>query len=83
MMQPEEPWLPTLETRTPQEGFELALKLARNAVKATQPDAEIRSALRPDYDHDAGRLISAAHVVGTYFHTVATANEFWRSRGSG
>lgn len=73
MMQPAEPWLPTLQPPTPQEGFELALKLARNAVKATQPDADVRSALRPDYDHDAGRLLSAAHVVGTYFHTVATA----------
>ena len=78
-----EPWLPTLRTDTPQEGFELALKLARNAVKATQPDADVRASLRPEYDHDAGRLISAAHVVGTYFHTVATANDFWRSRGAG
>ena len=76
-------WLPTLQTPTPQEGFELAIKLARNAVKATQPDADVRSALRPDYDHDAGRLIAAAHVVGTYFHTVATANGFWRSSGTG
>ena len=83
MTQPEEPWLPTLETSTPQEGFALALKLARNAVKATQPDGGVRSALRPEYDHDAGHLIAAAHVVGTYFHTVATANDFWRSRGAG
>lgn len=73
-----EQWLPTLLTDTPQAGFELAVKLARNAVKATQPDAAIRSALRPAYDHDAGQLIAASHVVGTYFHTVASANEFWR-----
>ena len=84
MTQPDpEQWLPTLATSTPQEGFELALKLARNAVKATQPDGAVRSDLRPEYDHDAGRLIAAAHVVGTYFHTVATANDFWRSQGTG
>ena len=74
-----EQWLPTLLTKTPQAGFELALKLARNAVKATQPDAAVRSSLRPAYDHDAGQLIAASHVVGTYFHTVANANDFWRS----
>ena len=32
-------WLPTLRTETPQEGYDLAVKLARVAVKATQPDA--------------------------------------------
>jgi hypothetical protein len=32
-----ETWLPTLKTATPQEGFELATKLARLGVKLTQP----------------------------------------------
>ncbi|MDZ7826064.1 MAG: hexameric tyrosine-coordinated heme protein [Gammaproteobacteria bacterium] len=34
-------WLPTLETATPQEGFELAVKLSRMGVKTTQPDVEV------------------------------------------
>lgn len=74
----EEQWLSTLVTKTPREGFDLAVKLARNAVKVTQPDAAVRSELHGEYDHDSGQLIAAAQVVGTYFHTVAAANDFWR-----
>ncbi|MCB1972511.1 MAG: peroxidase [Geminicoccaceae bacterium] len=42
-------WLPTLKTATPEEGYELAVKLARVAVKLTQPDAEVRDRLRSEY----------------------------------
>ncbi len=34
-----ETWLSSLKTATPQEGFELATKLARVGVKLTQPSA--------------------------------------------
>lgn len=34
-------WLNSLKTGTPQEGFELAIKLARMGVKYTQPDMEV------------------------------------------
>jgi hypothetical protein len=37
-----EVWLPSLITATPQEGFELAVKLSRVAVNMMQPDAAIR-----------------------------------------
>lgn len=74
----EEQWLSSLVTQTPQEGFDLAVKLARNAVKVTQPDGAVRSELRGEYDHDAAQLIAASHVVATYFHTVSAANDFWR-----
>lgn len=40
-------WLPTLRTATPQEGYDLAVKMARVAIKMTQPDAEVRDRLRP------------------------------------
>ena len=40
-------WLPTLKTATPQEGYELAVKMARVAIKMTQPDAEVRNKRRP------------------------------------
>lgn len=36
----------TLITAGPEEGRALAVKLARSSVKATQPDAEVRSRLR-------------------------------------
>ena len=37
-----ESWLPSLITETPEEGYELAVVLARKAVGMTQPDAEVR-----------------------------------------
>ena len=42
-------WLPTLQTATPEECYDLAIKLARVAVKATQPNASMREKLRPEY----------------------------------
>ena len=74
-------WLPTLITETPQQGYELAIKLSRLAVKLTQPDAAVRERLRADYAEDAGDLIEIAQVVATNFATVAAANEWWRARG--
>jgi hypothetical protein len=71
-------WLPSLKTATPQEGFELATKLARVGVKATQPSAEIRDKLRPAYDHDSAQLIAASQVIAIHFQTVAAANNYWR-----
>lgn len=51
-------WLPTLKTATPQEGYELAVKMARVAIKMTQPDAEVRDKLRPVYAENADALIA-------------------------
>ena len=73
-----ESWLPSLKTATPQEGFELAAKLARLGFKLTQPSAEIRDRLRSEYDHDTEQLIAASHVVAVHFQTVAAANDYWR-----
>ncbi len=72
------PWLPSLETETPEIGFELALKLSRMAVKKTQPDDAARNRMRPDYANNADSLIMASHVVAANFQTVAQANNFWR-----
>ena len=74
-----EAWLPTLVTATPTEGFALAVKLSRVAVKATQPDAAIREKLRPVYEDDASALISISGVVATNFATIAAANDYWRA----
>lgn len=71
-------WLPTLVTATPTEGFELAIKLSRMAVKSTQPDAAMRDRLRPDYAADADSLIAVSQVVATNFATIAAANDHWR-----
>lgn len=70
-------WLPSLKTETPQEGFELAIKLARMGVKYTQPDVDILHRLRPDYANNADSLTAASQVVAVHFQTVAAANGYW------
>lgn len=70
-------WLPTLKTETPEEGYELAIKLSRVAVKLTQPDDEARNRMRPDYANNADSLIGASQVVAVNFQTVSKANNFW------
>lgn len=71
-------WLPSLITATPEEGFDLALKLSRMGVKKTQPNDEVRSRLRSVYEQDADALIASSHVVAVNFQTVAAANNYWR-----
>lgn len=72
-----ESWLPSLKTPDPQSGYELAVKLSRLAVKLTQPSADVRSELRPEYERDAAQLIAVAHVVAVNFQTIAAANGYW------
>ena len=74
-----ETWLPTLLTDTPQEGYDLAVKLARVAVRMTQADPAIREDLRTVYEKDADALIAVSAVVATHFQTVASANYYWRN----
>ncbi len=68
----------TLITATPEEGFALAIVLARKGVTTTQKNKEILHALRPGYSHNADSLIAASHVVAVHFQTIATANNYWR-----
>ncbi|AIY05679.1 hypothetical protein Plano_1714 [Planococcus sp. PAMC 21323] len=72
-------WLPTLKTNTPEEGYELAVKLARKAVGMTQPDENVRKQLRPDYANNADSLTLASQVVAINFQTVAAANNYWNN----
>ncbi|MBN1237374.1 MAG: hexameric tyrosine-coordinated heme protein [Gammaproteobacteria bacterium] len=76
----EETWLPSLMTATPQEGFELAVTLARRGVATTQPDREVLTAGRSKYSHDPDSLIAASEVVAIHFRTIAVANDYWRDR---
>ncbi|MFE5084940.1 hexameric tyrosine-coordinated heme protein [Streptomyces mirabilis] len=68
----------SLKTATPREGRELAIKMARLVVKATQPDGEVRTRLRPQYAENADSLVAVAHVVAIEFATIAAANDYWR-----
>ncbi len=72
-------WLPSLITATPEEGYDLAIKLSRMAVKITQPDDDARARMRPVYANNADSLTQVSLVVATNFQTVAEANGYWRT----
>ncbi|WP_442267398.1 hexameric tyrosine-coordinated heme protein [Tenacibaculum sp. ZS6-P6] len=78
MLDQKEVWLNTLKTSTPQEGFELAIKLSRMGVKSTQPNIEILKSLRPKYANDALGLTTASQVIALNFQTVSAANNYWK-----
>lgn len=68
----------TLKTRTPEEGFDLAVRLSQKGVVTTQPSEEIRELLRPVYSTNADSLIAVSQVIAINFQTVAAANNYWR-----
>ena len=69
----------SLVTATPEEGRQLAIKMARLVIKATQPDEAVRGRLREVYANDASALIQIGQVVALEFATIAAANGYWRS----
>jgi hexameric tyrosine-coordinated heme protein (HTHP) len=74
----DEIWLPTLNTNTPQEGFELAVKLSRLVVMVAQSRDDESQRTGPVQPDDAWQLIGAAHVIALNFQTIAAANDWWR-----
>lgn len=77
-METTEIWLPSLITKTPQEGRELAIKMARKSIAAIQTNPEVRKKLRDDYANDTKQLIASANVIALEFQTVAAANNYWK-----
>ena len=71
-------WITSLQTDTPQEGFELAILLARKGVAYTQPSPEIRNQLRDAYANNADSLTQSSQVIATHYQTVAAANNYWK-----
>lgn len=67
-----------LITATPEEGRQLAVKMARLIIKLTQPDEEKRNQLRDVYGSDAMMLIAVGQTVATEFATIAAANNYWK-----
>ncbi len=68
----------SLITKTPEDGRQLAVKMARLIIKVTQPDASMREKLRPIYAEDAAMLIAIGQTVATEFATIAAANNYWK-----
>ena len=71
-------WLPSLLAEPPEDGYALAIKLSRMAVKMTQPDDAARGKMRPDCANSADSLTMASHVIATNFQTVAADSNYWR-----
>lgn len=67
----------SLITAGPEEGRQLAVKMSRLIIKATQPDAGIREKLRTVYASDAAMLIAIGQTVAAEFATIAAANNYW------
>ncbi|MDA7797595.1 hexameric tyrosine-coordinated heme protein [Flavobacteriaceae bacterium] len=68
----------SLITSTPEEGRQLAVKMARLIIKITQPNAEARDKIRPTYANDPAMLIAIGQTVATEFATIAAANNYWK-----
>lgn len=69
----------SLITATPEEGRQLAVKMARLNVKNTQQDAGVRDMLRDVYANDAAMLLQIGQIVAIEFATIAAANNYWRA----
>nr|WP_083750151.1 hexameric tyrosine-coordinated heme protein [Rhodohalobacter halophilus] len=68
----------SLITETAEEGFEVAIQLARKGVTSTQPDKDVLFMLRDVYSKDPDALIASSQVIAIHFQTVAAANNYWR-----
>lgn len=75
-MENNEIWLHTLITAAPQEGRELAIKMARKSIAAIQTDSETRKKLRNDYANDTAQLIASSNIVAIEFQTIAATNNY-------
>lgn len=67
----------TLLTRTPEEGRELAMQMARHTIHNIQPDLDILKCGRNIYSVNPDSLIAASQVVAIEFQTIAAANNYW------
>ncbi len=68
----------SLITDTPEEGFEVAVQLARKGVTTTQPNKDVLVMLRDVYSKDPDALIASSQVIAVHYQTVAAANNYWR-----
>ena len=69
----------SLRTANAEEGRQLAMKMARLVVKATQPDEMVRKRLRDVYANDAAMLLQVCQITAAEFATIAAANNYWTS----
>ncbi|MEM7466542.1 MAG: hexameric tyrosine-coordinated heme protein [Pseudomonadota bacterium] len=62
----------------PNEGRQLAIKLARKSNGEMQSDPAVKKKVRKEYAHKGSTLIAAAQAIAIEFETIAAANNYWR-----
>ncbi|MCW8934378.1 MAG: hexameric tyrosine-coordinated heme protein [Gammaproteobacteria bacterium] len=70
--------MPSLITKTPLEGRNLAILMVRKTVGAIQRDAAVKKAVRDIYEKDPMMLMRAVELVNKEFAIIAAANNYWR-----
>tara|TARA_R110002050_G_scaffold164919_1_gene295099 strand:- start:2084 stop:2392 length:309 start_codon:yes stop_codon:yes gene_type:complete len=71
-------YMPSLITKTPLEGRNLAILIVRKTVGAIQRDGKIKHAVRDVYEKDPMMLMRAVELVNKEFAIIAQANNYWR-----
>jgi hypothetical protein len=71
-------WLSTLHTDTPQDGFELAVKISHLGMMVSQTSADDGCGAHPIERNSSTQFIQIAHVIALNFQTIAAANDWWR-----
>ena len=71
-------YMPSLITKTPLDGRNLAILIVRKTVGAIQRDGGIKHAVRDIYAKDPMMLMRAVELVNKEFAIIALANNYWR-----
>ena len=71
-------YMPSLITKTPLEGRELAITIVRKTIGTIQRDPEAKQRVRNLYAEDPELLMKAAELVNLEFRIIAEANNYWR-----
>lgn len=67
-------WLPTRITAAPEDGYLLAIKPSRRAVKIIRTDATVLEKLCVEYEHDAQALLAVLQPTLANSTGVGVAN---------
>ena len=71
-------YMPSLMTKTPLEGRNLAILIVRKTVGTIQRDGAVKHAVRDIYAKDPMMLMRAVELVNKEFAIIALANNYWR-----
>ncbi|MGH0000527.1 hexameric tyrosine-coordinated heme protein [Pseudovibrio ascidiaceicola] len=70
----------TLITKTPEEGRQLAMLIARHTIHNIQNDLDELKQGRSVYSVNPDSLTAASQVVALEYQTIAAANNYWRDQ---